>query len=394
MRVSCVICEELLQAQDVTATPCGHTFHARCITQWIQRDRSCPQCRARTTQRSLNKLYFDSNDAEDEPDPGILQQEIDNLKFEVTIKDQEVKKCSDDNVALRIQAELYQEDFKASQASIQTRDNTIQHLQTQIQHYMLLNVQVSEEAKKAKSDITGLREGVERLKDELSKVLDARESLRVELLDTTTKYEEAMQLGKGLKEEMGVILNTTVRHLKEENEYLEQENDSLEYENDTLKKKIRKLEQAVGSSSDVSRSVCDPDPDKCQDNSDSCHSDSTEVITVSTSPQQCQFCRQHFRYPFRCNSLVLRQRKRPRVTSESQEESESETIDLATATQDDQEQERSDEVEVIDLVTAAQEVEEDGLCEVEIIERVAAPPPKKYWMKKTLSDAIWKERGA
>ncbi|MPC71693.1 hypothetical protein E2C01_065978 [Portunus trituberculatus] len=37
MRVSCMICVDIIvQNQEVLATPCGHTFHAHCIIEWIK----------------------------------------------------------------------------------------------------------------------------------------------------------------------------------------------------------------------------------------------------------------------------------------------------------------------------------------------------------------------
>lgn len=46
-RERCVIChEELRKGQRYSALPCSHAFHEQCIASWLQRQSSCPSCRA------------------------------------------------------------------------------------------------------------------------------------------------------------------------------------------------------------------------------------------------------------------------------------------------------------------------------------------------------------
>ena len=43
--VGCLVCLGPLVAMDVlTALPCGHEFHSRCIAQWLQQRPVCPLC--------------------------------------------------------------------------------------------------------------------------------------------------------------------------------------------------------------------------------------------------------------------------------------------------------------------------------------------------------------
>jgi|APSaa5957512493_1039668.scaffolds.fasta_scaffold134913_1 hypothetical protein len=39
----CGICLEELD--NFSALPCGHCFHSKCISQWISKNMSCPECR-------------------------------------------------------------------------------------------------------------------------------------------------------------------------------------------------------------------------------------------------------------------------------------------------------------------------------------------------------------
>lgn len=46
----------------VYASYCGHIFHKPCIMKWIEKSRSCPECRAELRNRSdFNKLFFNVN---------------------------------------------------------------------------------------------------------------------------------------------------------------------------------------------------------------------------------------------------------------------------------------------------------------------------------------------
>ena len=41
----CGICLEELQS--FSALPCGHCFHSKCISDWISKNMSCPECRVK-----------------------------------------------------------------------------------------------------------------------------------------------------------------------------------------------------------------------------------------------------------------------------------------------------------------------------------------------------------
>ena len=56
---NCSICFEPSNQSDINI-PCGHSFHNRCITEWLLKKTSCPLCR---------DCLYDINDDENDEDP-------------------------------------------------------------------------------------------------------------------------------------------------------------------------------------------------------------------------------------------------------------------------------------------------------------------------------------
>jgi len=59
------VCTDQLTNDDVlSACPCGHIFHERCLSQWITQCRNapvCPMCRAKASRKNIiKKLYFNA----------------------------------------------------------------------------------------------------------------------------------------------------------------------------------------------------------------------------------------------------------------------------------------------------------------------------------------------
>jgi archaellum component FlaC len=92
MNISCAICCELfIAAADVFATSCGHLFHYDCLTKWIERSKSCPQCRNKTTVETIHRLYFNVENNKLEEDIKVLNNRIVNLEHQIRTKDTEME---------------------------------------------------------------------------------------------------------------------------------------------------------------------------------------------------------------------------------------------------------------------------------------------------------------
>ena len=52
----CVIClEDFHNKEKVTALPCIHLFHQKCIRKWIEKRKTCPICKFELTEENVNK---------------------------------------------------------------------------------------------------------------------------------------------------------------------------------------------------------------------------------------------------------------------------------------------------------------------------------------------------
>ncbi|XP_039482509.1 E3 ubiquitin-protein ligase TRAIP [Drosophila santomea] len=94
LNLNCVICAELFgQADEVFATVCGHMFHHSCLNQWLDRSKTCPQCRNKCTTRNIFRVYFNlANLDVSRIDVGSLQEQLDNAKLSMKMVEKERSK--------------------------------------------------------------------------------------------------------------------------------------------------------------------------------------------------------------------------------------------------------------------------------------------------------------
>ncbi|XP_057263647.1 E3 ubiquitin-protein ligase TRAIP isoform X1 [Pezoporus wallicus] len=98
IRAHCTICSDFFDNErDVAAAPCGHTFHYVCLIQWFDTapSRTCPQCRIQVGRKHIiHKLFFDvALEEQAVPDAETLQNELDKVKAELSVKEKEKREC-------------------------------------------------------------------------------------------------------------------------------------------------------------------------------------------------------------------------------------------------------------------------------------------------------------
>ncbi|KAH8320711.1 hypothetical protein KR067_007292 [Drosophila pandora] len=59
LSVMCPICNEFFKETDmINSTSCGHIFHKNCLTRWLNRSRSCPQCRSECHHDRVHRIFL------------------------------------------------------------------------------------------------------------------------------------------------------------------------------------------------------------------------------------------------------------------------------------------------------------------------------------------------
>lgn len=57
--MDCTICIDTIEKrQEPITLKCGHTFHSACMLSWIQKQDSCPNCRATVSFSNVADLYL------------------------------------------------------------------------------------------------------------------------------------------------------------------------------------------------------------------------------------------------------------------------------------------------------------------------------------------------
>ncbi|XP_011196490.1 E3 ubiquitin-protein ligase TRAIP [Zeugodacus cucurbitae] len=183
LNLNCVICAELFVASDdVRATNCGHMFHITCLKQWMERSKSCPQCRTKCTDRNIFRIYFNlANLDVSTIDVGSLQEQVDNASLQIKMKEKELNKAE------RQIKELKECQMKAAK--------TIQAMEQKIQKNDFVILTYSEQLKIFKTEAKmadDLRKEVERLKQQIRNI----ESVQSVLAATTAEAEKMLKIEK------------------------------------------------------------------------------------------------------------------------------------------------------------------------------------------------------
>lgn len=54
----CICCETCMT--ELCALSCGHVFHLKCISSWLEHKSSCPICKVKSSEKKMTKLIFEA----------------------------------------------------------------------------------------------------------------------------------------------------------------------------------------------------------------------------------------------------------------------------------------------------------------------------------------------
>ncbi|KYM98814.1 TRAF-interacting protein [Cyphomyrmex costatus] len=139
MKILCVICQDLLSSsEDTIFTCCGHVFHHRCLLQWLERSKTCPQCRNKVTVDKIHKAHFTVSNTEiatDNTDNLTLQGRIDSLKFQILLNEKNIKHYTSKNIILEKQNSGLRQEVRKVESEIKQKNSIIYALKEQINFF-------------------------------------------------------------------------------------------------------------------------------------------------------------------------------------------------------------------------------------------------------------------
>lgn len=74
-----------------------------CLIQWLERSKSCPQCRNKCTERNIFRVYFNNmvnSDSSSTQSTADLLETVDNMTLRIREKDMLLKAAEEQQVKL------------------------------------------------------------------------------------------------------------------------------------------------------------------------------------------------------------------------------------------------------------------------------------------------------
>lgn len=248
MNLNCPICAELfLPSDDVYCTTCGHMFHHQCLLQWLERSKTCPQCRNKCSQKSIIKVYFNQANLDTSRiDVGSLQEQLDNANLKIKMKDMESSKAEKEISSLKEIQKKCLKTIKGLEEKVASNKHAVTAYAQQMQvlkHEIKVVESLRSENKSLKEQlkflenvnemITANQVEIERL---VSQATDIRAlgtcviSLKKELKNADNKKTELRNMVKALQHE--------ARKASDVQKMLDDKIATLESENFHLKEKV------------------------------------------------------------------------------------------------------------------------------------------------------------
>nr|CAD7464204.1 unnamed protein product [Timema tahoe] len=272
MLVSCSICSDLfVSASEVFTTTCGHLFHYVCLVEWLERSKTCPQCRYKTTEKTIHRVYFNVQTNDEPDDPNALRNHIENLKFKIHLKDTDIKNAREENNTLNGRNVKLRDEYK----NIESKCSSLEMSVSALKEQMRFMRQQCSEAEEARIEARRLRAHLETLtnvetivkgtvsevEDVLNNGSDSPRTLATYVSVLKRELQAVSDKRKRLREELKVAQSER-SHLRNELaghaaavKRLEEDLDHSEAEKRSLRKKVTELEQAVLSPTASSQSA-------------------------------------------------------------------------------------------------------------------------------------------
>ncbi|XP_023934545.1 uncharacterized protein LOC112043382 isoform X2 [Bicyclus anynana] len=174
MHILCSICSDLLnQAENIYVTKCGHMFHYQCLSQWIERSRTCPQCRNKVTERCMYRLFPNvSNEAGGE-DVATLQSRLDDVLLKLRQHRASCKEHEDKAAETEAQLNKNVAIVKSLEKQLAQRETAFSALKEQLEYLKIQN----SETQKLKEENENLKKNMQTLNGNQENAAEKRNHL-------------------------------------------------------------------------------------------------------------------------------------------------------------------------------------------------------------------------
>ncbi|XP_076664919.1 E3 ubiquitin-protein ligase trul-1 isoform X2 [Andrena cerasifolii] len=256
MNVVCSICkDQLVQTDNIFYTRCSHVFHYNCLNQWLERSKSCPQCREKVTQNRIHRLYFTfSNNERVEPHTSTLQERIDNLKFKILLKEKDIQHSRSKNLTLEKQNVGLRQEVRKVETEIGKQNCVIHELREHTKYHDNLKKeldQLKHRVEKMKPIETLLRGPISDVSKMVGNSRDPEilikyiSVMKKELIEILGKRKQSSMTIKSLQEEVTKVKAKCDSMLEERME-LEEKVALSESKSMSLQQRVDELEEILG----------------------------------------------------------------------------------------------------------------------------------------------------
>lgn len=128
MNIICAICNDLIiPSGRVYMTKCGHVFHQYCLQKWTEQAQSCPQCRARVSDKEMYRMYPTLAEPVD-ADPTTLQNRLDDA--ELRLREERMQLEIEKGACRQVM-----ESFKRTKETLQRTEKELRRCESTIADY-------------------------------------------------------------------------------------------------------------------------------------------------------------------------------------------------------------------------------------------------------------------
>ncbi|KAL4717342.1 hypothetical protein ACJJTC_017229 [Scirpophaga incertulas] len=225
MHMTCVICSDLLDlSENGCVINCGHLFHYVCLMQWMQRSRSCPQCRIVVTENSIIRTFPTGLSINTDQDVTLVQCQLDDALLKVKQLEAILKQRNDNDVAVKEELAKKINEVRIVEDKLRLKTDTCRIYEIRLASYIdrikeldTLQVQ-NEELQSNLNALNGLQKVLNATSEEVDQMLEGYTDVRT-VATFATALKRALTESEDKKKSMRsqiVQLEQEVKKLKEE----------------------------------------------------------------------------------------------------------------------------------------------------------------------------------